>query len=287
MLATPTHPDESHLLRRLLRGDEAAFTALVRSLGPSMLRLARAILGNDQTAQEVVQETWLAAIGGLATFEERSSLKTWLFRILVNRAKTRRAREARTVPFSSIADGDCDAPAVDARGLTPDGAWANPAEEWDRDTPERLAIQTESRMAIDAALLKLPPQQRAVVTLRDVHGLSAEEVCSLLGLSEANQRVLLHRGREKARAQLEAYLFGSAGQATFQRPRSTVGSACSRRTHAPQRSSATPENVANPRHASWAPRSHWWKALPQPVHHSRTSTVGRSAGAPISAPTRW
>ena len=155
-------------------------------------------------AEEVVQETWLAVLTGLDRFEGRSSLKTWLFRILSNKAKTRGQREGRTLPFSSLAtDGDESEPAVDIdRFAGHAGHWAAPP----RGVPEERLLAGEAKARIEAAIAGLPPNQRTVITLRDVEGLSAEEACSVLGLSETNQRVLLHRARSKVRAAFEQYL---------------------------------------------------------------------------------
>lgn len=155
-----------------------------------------------------MQETWLAVFTGLERFEGRSSLKTWLFRILTNKAKTRGEREGRIVPFSTfVGDGDEGETAVDAdRFVGPDhrhsGAWAAPP----RGVPEERLLAAETRARIESAIAALPPNQRAVITLRDVEGLSAEEACNVLGVSETNQRVLLHRARSKVRAAFEQYL---------------------------------------------------------------------------------
>jgi RNA polymerase sigma-70 factor (ECF subfamily) len=202
---------DPELARRVLEGDEAAFCALVERLGPGMLRVATSLLGDRGAAEEVVQETWEAALAGLARFEERSSLKTWLFRILVNRARTRRMRDARAVPFSSMEDATQeDGPAVDPSRFLRNGHWGNDTPHaWESDTPERLILLRESRKAIEASLAGLPPAQRAVVTMRDVEGFSSEEVCEALQISEANQRVLLHRGRSKLRAALESLVKAS------------------------------------------------------------------------------
>ena len=189
-------------------GDERAFAALLDKYGPSLLRLAQLYVSSRAVAEEVVQETWLAVFTGLERFEGRSSLKTWLFRILTNKAKTRGQRDARTVPFSSFAsDGDEGDTAVDVdRFLGPDsphaGHWATPP----RGVPEERLLAAEARERIEAAIAALPPNQRAVITLRDVEGLSAEEACNVLGLSETNQRVLLHRARSKVRSAFEQYL---------------------------------------------------------------------------------
>jgi RNA polymerase sigma-70 factor (ECF subfamily) len=173
-----------------------------------MLRIALLYVSSRAVAEEVVQETWLAVLTGLERFEGRSSLKTWLFRILTNKAKTRGQREARTVPFSALAaDGDEGDTAVEVeRFLGPGnphaGGWAAPP----RGVPEERLLAAEARERVEAAIGGLPPNQRAVITLRDVEGLSAEEACNVLGLSETNQRVLLHRARAKVRAAFEQYL---------------------------------------------------------------------------------
>jgi RNA polymerase sigma-70 factor (ECF subfamily) len=154
-------------------------------------------------AEEVVADTWLAVLTGLERFEGRSSLKTWLFRILANRAKTRGQREARVLPFSSFAaDGDEGDTAVDVDRFARDGHWVAPP----RGVPEERLLAGETRSVVEQAIAALPENQRAVITLRDVEGLSAEEACNVLGLSETNQRVLLHRARAKVRAALERYL---------------------------------------------------------------------------------
>jgi RNA polymerase sigma-70 factor, ECF subfamily len=173
-----------------------------------MLRIALLYVSSRAVAEEVVQETWLAVVTGLERFEGRSTFKTWLFRILTNKAKTRGQREARTVPFSALAaDGDEDRTAVDAdRFAGPDrrnaGHWAAPP----RGVPEERLLAAEARRRIEDAIAALPLNQRAVITLRDVEGLSAEEACNVLGVSETNQRVLLHRARSKVRAAFERYL---------------------------------------------------------------------------------
>jgi RNA polymerase sigma-70 factor, ECF subfamily len=168
-----------------------------------MLRVARLYVPSRAVAEEVVQETWLAVLSGLERFEGRSSLKTWLFRILTNRAKTRGRREARTLPFSAFAaDGDEEQTAVAVDRFARDGHWVSPP----RGVPEERLLAAEARRRIEGAITALPPNQRRVITLRDVEGLSAEEACNVLGLSETNQRVLLHRARAKVRAAFERYL---------------------------------------------------------------------------------
>ena len=200
--APPPGP-EADLVRRLAAGDEEAFASLLARLGPAMLRLARSLISDRALAEEIVQDTWAAALEALPGFEGRSSLKTWICHILVNRAKTRRAQQARTVPFSSFEDRGGDEPAVEPSRFAADGHWSSPPRRWDADTPERLVLRAETLAEIEAALAGLPDGQRAVVTLRDVEGWTADEVCNVLQISETNQRVLLHRGRSKLRALLE------------------------------------------------------------------------------------
>jgi RNA polymerase sigma-70 factor (ECF subfamily) len=181
-----------------------------------MLRVAMMYVSSRAVAEEVVQEAWLGVIAGIGRFEGRSSLRTWIFRILVNTAKTRGQRETRSVPFSSLAgpDGD-DEPAVPAdRFLGPDHRWAG---HWastprsPRDVPEAELLGTEARERIAAAIDALPESQRAVITLRDVDGFDAAETSGLLGVTDGNQRVLLHRARAKVRSALEDYLDEEAG----------------------------------------------------------------------------
>jgi RNA polymerase sigma-70 factor (ECF subfamily) len=213
VVATQTSPDELRLIEGLRAGDEAAFEQLVNRYGASMLRLATTIVGSRAVAEEVVQETWLAVLQGIERFEGRSSLKTWLFRILTNRARTRGEREGRTVPFSSLADAaevDGEEPAVEpdrfyGSGHPNAGLWVDLPQRW-ADTPERRLLSREVQDRVAEAIAALPPSQRAVISLRDVEGWSSEEVCNVLDLSETNQRVLLHRARTKVRRALETYL---------------------------------------------------------------------------------
>jgi RNA polymerase sigma-70 factor (ECF subfamily) len=204
-------PDDAELLAALRRGDEAAFVQLVERYQGPMLRLARLYVADQTTAEEVVQETWLGALRGLDRFEGRSSLKTWLFNILTNRAKTRAVRDGRTIPFSALTDADeGDEAAVDPDRFHPlghpdAGHWVSRPQSW-RELPEERLLARETRERLQAAIDELPPTQRAVLTLRDVDGWSAEEVCNTLEISETNQRVLLHRARAKVRRALESYL---------------------------------------------------------------------------------
>jgi RNA polymerase sigma-70 factor, ECF subfamily len=207
-----TRHNDARLVAALRQGDEAAFAELVERYHGSLVRLARLYVGDNPAAEDVVQETWLGLLRGLDRFEGRASLKTWLFRILVNRARTRAVREGRTVPLSTLVSRETESfePAVDpARFRHADdprwpGHWLLPPSA--DDLPEQRLLAGELTERVRAAVAGLPPAQREVVTLRDVEGLTAEEVCRLLELSEANQRVLLHRGRSKVRTALESYL---------------------------------------------------------------------------------
>jgi RNA polymerase sigma-70 factor (ECF subfamily) len=189
--------DEAELVARLQAGDEAAFEALVRRYHASLVRLAETMVPSRAVAEEVVQETWLGVVRGVARFEGRSSLRTWLFHILVNRARSTGAREARRAP--SRAEW---VPAVDPARFGPDGAWVDPPVPWPDDIEERLTAATMAER-VRARVAELPDQQRQVVTLRDIEGLDAADVCQLLEISEGNQRVLLHRGRSRLRRMLD------------------------------------------------------------------------------------
>jgi len=196
---------ESELVAKLRAGDEHAFTALVDRYHAAMRRLARTFVSTDAAADEVVQDTWVVVLDGIAKFEERSSFKTWLFRILVNRARTKGTREARTVPASSLASDDERDPAVDPARFDQRGMWSSPPERWDAETPEKLMLRQELVVALDQAIRELPERQRTVVVLRDVLGWTSDEVCNVLELEETNQRVLLHRARSRLREMLEQY----------------------------------------------------------------------------------
>jgi RNA polymerase sigma-70 factor (ECF subfamily) len=200
-------PDERALRERLLQGDEAAFEALVASHHGAMLRFARSFLSKPDVAEEVVQETWLAVLRGLATFEGRSSLKTWIFHILANRARSRATREGRVIPFAELKPPEDDGPeAGEELAFRADGRWSEPPQPWQAHTPEALILRREAVELLEHALEALPPNQRTVVTLRDVEGLTAPEVCNVLQISETNQRVLLHRGRTRLRLALDGVL---------------------------------------------------------------------------------
>jgi len=182
--------DDSDLVRRLRRGDEEAFITLIDEHHAALRRTALVFVSTAASAEEVVQDTWVAVLDGLRSFEGRSSIKTWIYRILINRAKTRCMREARSLPVSAI-HGD-DAP--------------DPAERLDdANTPTELLLRKELAAALAEAMLDLPERQRAVVMLRDALGWSPEDVCTALAVNETNQRVLLHRARSRLRASLEHY----------------------------------------------------------------------------------
>ncbi len=190
-------PDpDNELVARLRAGDEQAFVALVQRHHDAMIRVASSLLPSTAVAEEVVQETWLAVLRGIGGFQARSSLRTWLFRILVNRARTTGVKERRSV---AVAD---PGPAVEAARFDVTGQWVSPPEQWLEDAEDRAQagkIANRIRAAVD----ELPERQRQVVTLRDIEGMTSEEVRSVLDISEINQRVLLHRGRSRVRQVIE------------------------------------------------------------------------------------
>jgi RNA polymerase sigma-70 factor (ECF subfamily) len=201
-------PQDTRLLDGLRAGEEAAFVELMREYGAGMLRVALMYVSSRAVAEEVVQEAWLGVLKGIRTFEGRSSLKTWLFRIVANTAKTRGVRESRSVPFSSLGGDAGDEPTVDPErflgsGERFPGHWAAPPQAW---RPESRLLSDEALRVIEHEIDRLPPAQRAVITMRDVQGFTSEEVCNALDLSETNQRVLLHRARARVRGALEEYM---------------------------------------------------------------------------------
>jgi RNA polymerase sigma-70 factor (ECF subfamily) len=211
--------DDATLVDALRSGDESAFGWLLDRYHAPLRRTARMYVATDSLADEVVQETWVAVLHGIDRFEGRSSLKTWLYRIVMNLARTRGARESRTIPFSSapgaLTEGagatiepDRFRPADD-----PDwpGHWRSFPLDWEHQ-PESRLLGAETLALLEAAIGALPPAQREVVVLRDVDGWTSTEVCNTLGLSETNQRVLLHRGRAKIRTALESYFESSRSQ---------------------------------------------------------------------------
>jgi RNA polymerase sigma-70 factor (ECF subfamily) len=205
---------DAALIASLQRGDERAFVLLIEQYHAQLVRMALLYVNDRTVAEEVAQETWIGVLNGLARFEQRSSLKTWIFQILINQARTRGKREAHSIPFSALAPrepGPAE-PAVDAerfRGPADrwPGHWATPPQSW-AGIPEEHLLSQETRATIQQAIAVLPASQREIITLRDLHGWTAAEVCQALQISEANQRVLLHRARSKVRRALETYLNG-------------------------------------------------------------------------------
>ena len=202
--------DDEVLVPALRKGDEDAFGWLVDRYHSALRRLALGYVSTGAVADEVVQETWLAVITGIDRFEGRSSLKTWIYRILMNKARTRGVREHRSVPFSSFEDDSVTSGFPPDRFRTADdpswpGHWSAPPRSWQEQPHERLQAR-ETLTAVRDAIALLPPNQRQVISLRDIDGWSSEEVCNVLSLSQTNQRVLLHRARAKVRLSLEAVL---------------------------------------------------------------------------------
>lgn len=208
--AAVTALQDGDLLARLRTGDEDAFMELVDRYGPLMLRIALSHVSSRAVAEEVVQEAWLGVLKSLGRFEGRSSLKTWILRIVANQARTRGARERRSVPLSALAGEDGE-PAVDPARFRPSddplypGGWTLPPHSW-AGLPEERLLAGETLQLVREAIERLPPRQQEVILLRDVVGWEAAEVCDALGVSEGNERVLLHRARSKVRSRLEAYL---------------------------------------------------------------------------------
>jgi len=217
----PDHPDaaesgaatEEELLAALRRGDEDAFAALVEKHNAMLMRMAMIYVRDRSVAEDVVQETWIGFLESLTRFEGRASIKTWIFRILINSAKKRLRRDRRSIPFSSLGTEDLDPsePMVDPeRFLGPAHSrwphhWRSTPPNWG-DMPESRLVSGETIGIVRRAIESLAPAQREVITLRDVEGWTSDEVCNVLGISDTNQRVLLHRARSKVRRELEKYL---------------------------------------------------------------------------------
>ncbi len=201
--------DDPHLIELLRDGNEAAFVALIDRYSATMLHLAMFYVTAWPVAEEVVQETWMSVFENLGHFEGRSSLKTWMFRILTNCAKTWAQREGRSIPFSSHSGMSTDhaEPAVESDRLLPaDHHWAGHWVSVKREEmPEERLLSQETRICLERAIAALPPNQQEIIILRDIEGWTSEEICSTLGISEGNQRVLLHRARSKVRSALEKY----------------------------------------------------------------------------------
>lgn len=215
--AQPTRTDDAELVEKLRNGDEEAFRGLVEELNPALLRLAMAHVPSRAIAEEVVGDTWVGVINGIDRFEGRSALRTWIFQILLNIARTKGVREKRVLPFAYFrrrAEEGGNEPAVEPerfqgrRGESP-GGWARPPVEW--ESPEEKLASDAARDVMLKAIAELPPRQREVLTLRDIQGYSAEEARNALDLSETNQRVLLHRARSKVRSALERHFEAERG----------------------------------------------------------------------------
>jgi RNA polymerase sigma-70 factor (ECF subfamily) len=211
--------DDAQLIAALRRGDEVAFADIVDRWGPGLLRVARMYVPSHAVAEEVVQETWIAVLRGLDRFEGRSPLRTWVFGILLNLARTHGRRERRSLPFAALrrrfedrgGEAAVDPERFQGRGDERPGWWALPPARW-AEPDERLQA-AETRAVLAAAIDGLPVRQREALVLRDVLGLSAEETCTVLGTTDGNQRVLLHRARAKVRATLEQHLSGGGAAA--------------------------------------------------------------------------
>lgn len=203
---------ELRLVDALKRGDEAAFMALVEQFHVTMIRIARRYVSNSDIAEEVVQETWLGVLHGLDHFEQRSSLKTWIFRILLNRAKSRASREARWLTFSEMHPFQTEEPAVEADAFDADGWWRTHPADWSNRL-EHGVLWQETYAYIQDVIQRLPVNQRLVITLRDIEGWTSLEVCAVVAITEENQRVLLHRARAKVRKALARYWEQQAGLA--------------------------------------------------------------------------
>jgi RNA polymerase sigma-70 factor (ECF subfamily) len=220
--AAESEPDDLVLVAALRAGDEDAFTRLVERYHASLVRIAGLFVPDHGVAEEVAQETWIGVLQGIGGFAGRSSFRTWLFSILANQARRRGARERRTIPFAALARPPDEGPdpAVEPERFIPPGAayaghWASPPRPW--ELPETAALFRETRAEIARAVAGLPPNQRAVITLRDIAGWPAAEVCNLLSISETNQRVLLHRARSRVRRALERYLAAGQGEGRGER----------------------------------------------------------------------
>lgn len=200
-MATDKLPSEDELIPKLLAGDEHAFTQVVRAYNGFMVHLARTIVG-EAIADEVAQEAWMAVIRALPKFERRSSLKTWILRIVSNCAKSRLRHESRSI---SMDFSDDNSAMIDPAHFKRDGHWQTPPNVWHADTPDAILASTELRELINDSLKQLPPLQQAAITLRDMHGMDMESICKILEVSESNGRVLIHRARSQLREAIDQY----------------------------------------------------------------------------------
>jgi RNA polymerase sigma-70 factor (ECF subfamily) len=222
-----TEFDEPQFLARLRGGDEQAYRALIRRFHGSLTGLATSIIGSRAQAEEVVQDAWLAVFSGIGGFEGRSSLVTWVFSIVLNRARTRATREGRLVGLPALMEGTpSGGRAVDASEFKPDGHWIEAPRLWEDITPERIVGGRQLWDHVLEAIDHLPPGQRAVIILRDLEACEAEEACTLLGISAENQRVLLHRARGRVRQAIDAVIgaprIATAASARQRKPAATI-----------------------------------------------------------------
>lgn len=197
--------DEHSLVKRLKAGDEAAFIQIVELYHTSLLRFARNYVRSQSSAEEVVQETWMGVFQRITFFEERSSLKTWIMRILINRARTHALRDQRLIPFSSLAENEEESDMCVTEPEVLPGGWISLTRD-EHDMPEACLLSLEIHKCVEESLETLPASQRAVMVLCDIEGWKPEEICTRLGISTVNQRVLLHRARAKVRRILEKCL---------------------------------------------------------------------------------
>jgi RNA polymerase sigma-70 factor (ECF subfamily) len=204
--------DRPEFLARLRAGDGEAYRRLIRRFHGALVGTAAAIIGSRAQAEEVVQDAWLAVFSGIARFEGRSSLSSWVFAIVLNRARTRATREGRLVALPSLEGGEGNERAVPLERFQPDGHWTEPPKLWDELDPERIVAGRQIWEHVQAAIERLPAGQKAVLILRDMEGQSAEDACDLLKISAENQRVLLHRARGRVRRAVELLLAGEAPQ---------------------------------------------------------------------------
>ena len=211
--------DDPAFLARLRAGDDAAYRQLIRRFHASLVSVANSIIGSRAQAEEVVQDAWLAVFNSISRFEGRSSLATWLFSIVLNRARTRISRESRLVGLPGILDGtQGNERAVDVTEFQPDGHWAEAPRLWDELNPERVVAGRQLWTHVQEAIERLPAGQRAVIVLRDMEGQDAEAACVLLNISAENQRVLLHRARGRIRKTIDTLVAGSAAAAATAPP---------------------------------------------------------------------
>jgi len=203
----PAEFDDPEFLARLRQGDSAAYRVLVRRFHASLVRFAASIIGSHAQAEEIVQDSWLAVYSGVGRFEGRSSLVTWIFSIVVNRARTRVSREGRLVGLGALMEGTQPGErGVPFTEFKPDGHWVEVPKLWDELNPERIVGGRQLWDHVQRVIDILPAGQRAVILLRDMEGRDAEETCSLLEISPENQRVLLHRARSRIRQEIDTLI---------------------------------------------------------------------------------